>query len=147
MERFAQANILMLDCCEENTRKLTDDSQIIVKSFIKDMSMPYSCSDIVVSRAGALAIEELKSFNKPMILIPYPNSANDHQKLNALELVNNNAAKLVEQHKMEEKLIPIINHLINNDSDRKIIGDNARKLHNSDSLDLIIHAIEECINV
>ena len=62
--------------------------QIIIKSFIDDMAIPYSCSDIVISRAGALAIEEMKSFNKPMILIPYPNAANNHQKSNALELSN-----------------------------------------------------------
>ena len=131
----------------EKIRKNISNSQIVIKSFIKDMAIPYSCSDIVISRAGALAIEELKAFNKPMILIPYPQSANNHQKLNALELVEKNAAKLVEQNEMEKKLINTIDILINDDSHRKKIGDNAGKLHRSNSLDLIVDTIRECVYV
>ncbi len=122
-------------------------SQIIVKSFIDNIAIPYSCADIVISRAGALAIEELKSFNKPMILIPYPNAANDHQKLNALELVNNHAAKLVEQNEMNKKLIPTICDLLDNDLERIEIGDNAKKIYNPNSLDLISDVIKETLNV
>ena len=121
--------------------------QIIIKSFIDDMAIPYSCSDIVISRAGALAIEEMKSFNKPMILIPYPNAANNHQKSNALELSNDCAAKLVEQHEMDKKLIPTIFNLLNDDSERKMIGNNAKKLYKSNSLDLISSAIKEILDV
>ena len=121
--------------------------QIIIKSFIKDIHIAYSCSDIVISRAGALAIEELKSFNKAMILIPYPDSANNHQKFNAIEIADNNAGELIEQQDIELKLINRINYLLENDSQRKKIGDNARKLHNPDSLNLIIKSIKECLNV
>ena len=75
---------------------LINHPNIIIRPFIKDIHIPYSCSDLVISRAGAMAIEELKKFNKAMILIPYPNSANNHQKFNALELSDNNAAKLID---------------------------------------------------
>ena len=127
--------------------ELANCPEVIVKSFIKDIDVSYSCSDIVVSRAGALAIEELKSFNKAMILIPYPNSAGNHQKYNALELVNNNAAKLIEQQDMEEKLIDTINYLLDNQSIRTNMANNAKKLYNSNSLNLIINSIKECIDV
>ena len=126
---------------------LVNNSSIIVKSFINDIAIPYSCADIVISRAGALAIEELKAFNKAMILVPYPNAANNHQKLNALELAKENAAKLVEQHKMEKRLISEIFNLLNNDLERKLIEKNARKLYNSNSLDLINKSIKEFLNV
>lgn len=131
----------------ENINNLIQNPQIIIKSFIDNIAIPYSCSDIVISRAGALAIEELKSFNKPMILIPYPNAANNHQKLNALDLVKNNAAKLIEQHEMNEKLISSIHNLLNNDSERKLIGKNAKKLYKSNSLYLIIKSIKEILSV
>ena len=131
----------------EKINNSINDNNVLIKSFIKDMSIPYSCSDIVISRAGALAIEELKSFSKPMILIPYPNSAGNHQRLNALKLVESNAAKLVQQNDMENKLINIINELLNDTIKMKEIGDNAKKLHNPNSLDLIIDEIKEIINV
>jgi len=131
----------------DSINKITNNPQVIIKSFIKNMAIPYSCSDIVISRAGALAIEELKSFNKSMILIPYPQSANNHQKLNAIELVKHNAAKLVEQNLMKEKLIKTIDNLINDDSDRELIGNNAKKLHSPDSLNKIVDSIKESLNV
>ena len=131
----------------EKINQIVNSPQIIIKSFIKDIAIPYSSADIVISRAGALAIEELKSFGKPMILIPYPESANNHQKLNAIELVENNAAKLVEQHEMEEKLIHTINKLINNNTKMRFISENALKKHNSNSLDIIVNTIKECLNV
>ena len=126
---------------------LVNTSRIIVKSFIKDIHIAYSCSDIVISRAGALAIEELKSFNKAMILIPYPDSANNHQKFNAIEIADNNAGELIEQQDIELKLINRIYYLLENDSQRKKMGNNAKKLHNPDSLNLIIKSIKEYLNV
>ena len=82
-------------------RHFLDSSQVIVKSFIKNIHIAYSCSDLVISRSGAMAIEELKMFNKAMILKPYPNSANNHQKFNAIEIADNNAGELIEQQDIE----------------------------------------------
>ena len=64
-----------------------------------------------------------------------------------LELVEKKAAKLVEQNEMEKKLINTIDILINDDSRRKKIGANAGKLHKSNSLDLIVDTIRECVYV
>ena len=59
----------------DRINSLINSPKVIVKSFIKNIHVAYSCSDLVISRAGAMAIEELKMFNKAMILIPYPHSA------------------------------------------------------------------------
>ena len=131
----------------ERINQIANSPQIIVKSFIKDIAITYSSADIVISRAGALAIEELKSFGKPMILIPYPKSANNHQEINAIELVEDNAARLVKQNEMEDKLIHTINELINNTSAMKTISKNALKKYNSNSLSIIVDTIKECLNV
>ncbi len=126
---------------------LINHSNIIIKPFIKDIQTPYSCSDLVISRAGAMAIEELKKFSKAMILIPYPNSANNHQKFNALELSGNNAAKLIDQKNIHTDLLNTIFELLNNDSERKEMAENANKLYNPESLNLIIKSIKEWVHV
>tara|TARA_Y100000814_G_scaffold138794_1_gene100599 strand:+ start:3982 stop:5097 length:1116 start_codon:yes stop_codon:yes gene_type:complete len=127
----------------EEIDNLIQHPNIKVKAFIKNIHIPYSCSDLVISRAGAMAIEELKKFSKAMILVPFPNAADNHQKFNALELSNNNAAKLIDQKDIQADLIDTIFQLINNDTYRETIGANANKLHNSNSLNLIVESIKE----
>ena len=65
---------------------------LYVSDFIKDMSMAYAASDLVVSRAGAGSISEFCLLGKPVILVPSPNVAEDHQTKNALALVDKGAA-------------------------------------------------------
>ena len=68
---------------------------IKVHQFISRMDLAYTAADAVVSRAGAIAISELCLVGKPIILIPSPNVAEDHQTKNALALVTKGAAILV----------------------------------------------------
>jgi UDP-N-acetylglucosamine--N-acetylmuramyl-(pentapeptide) pyrophosphoryl-undecaprenol N-acetylglucosamine transferase len=68
-------------------------SQIQLKEFIQDMATAYSAADVIVSRAGAIAISELAVAGKPVLLVPFPFAAEDHQTKNAQALVNENAAK------------------------------------------------------
>ena len=72
--------------------------------FITRMDMAYAAADVVVSRAGALAVSELCITGKPSILIPSPNVAEDHQTKNALALVRRNAAVLIKDAEAETKL-------------------------------------------
>lgn len=68
---------------------------LVVREFIHRMDMAYACADVIVSRAGAIAISELSVIGKPMILVPFPYAAEDHQTKNAKALSNENAAILV----------------------------------------------------
>ena len=68
---------------------------IKVNQFISRMDMAYAAADVVISRAGAIAISELCLVGKPVILIPSPNVAEDHQTKNAMALVNKGAALMV----------------------------------------------------
>jgi UDP-N-acetylglucosamine--N-acetylmuramyl-(pentapeptide) pyrophosphoryl-undecaprenol N-acetylglucosamine transferase len=65
------------------------------QTFIYEMNLAYAAADLVVSRAGALSIAELAQVKKPVILVPSPNVAEDHQTKNAMALVNREAAILV----------------------------------------------------
>jgi UDP-N-acetylglucosamine--N-acetylmuramyl-(pentapeptide) pyrophosphoryl-undecaprenol N-acetylglucosamine transferase len=77
-----------------------------VFQFINQMDLAYAMADIVISRAGAIAISELCLIGKPVILVPSPFVAEDHQTKNALALVTYNAAVLVKDSEIKEKLWP-----------------------------------------
>ncbi|WP_285010896.1 undecaprenyldiphospho-muramoylpentapeptide beta-N-acetylglucosaminyltransferase [Pedobacter faecalis] len=76
-----------------------------ILEFLTHMDMAYALADLIISRAGAGTIAELCLIGKPVILVPSPNVAEDHQTKNALALVKNNAALLVTDNAAEEMLI------------------------------------------
>jgi len=79
-----------------------------VSDFIKEMQYAYAAADIVVSRAGAMAIAELCVVRKPVLFVPYPFAAEDHQTVNAQNLVQKNAAWVVKDSEAKEKLVALI---------------------------------------
>jgi len=85
---------------------------VVVKEFISRMDMAYSAADIVVSRAGAIALAEIVAVEKPAIFIPLPSAAEDHQTKNALTLVEGNAAVLVKEKEAVAELFEAIKQLI-----------------------------------
>jgi UDP-N-acetylglucosamine--N-acetylmuramyl-(pentapeptide) pyrophosphoryl-undecaprenol N-acetylglucosamine transferase len=93
---------------------LTSDT-IKPHTFIYEMDLAYAAADIVVSRAGALSIAELAQVQKPVILIPSPNVAEDHQTKNAMALVNSEAAILVKDSDARTTLINELIRLASNE--------------------------------
>ncbi|MBM3435091.1 MAG: UDP-N-acetylglucosamine--N-acetylmuramyl-(pentapeptide) pyrophosphoryl-undecaprenol N-acetylglucosamine transferase, partial [Bacteroidetes bacterium] len=79
-------------------------SAIKATTFIDRMDYAYAIADIVVSRAGAIAISEICAVGKPVILVPLPTAAEDHQTKNAMSLVDQKAAILVRDHETMEVL-------------------------------------------
>ena len=106
--------------------------------FITEMDMAYAAADIVVSRAGAIAISELCVVKKPIILVPSPFVAEDHQTKNALALVTYNAAILVKDAEQKETLMPEILKLVKNESERAKLIKNISSLSISDAADAIV---------
>jgi UDP-N-acetylglucosamine--N-acetylmuramyl-(pentapeptide) pyrophosphoryl-undecaprenol N-acetylglucosamine transferase len=78
------------------------------------MNLAYGEADIIISRAGASSISELCIVGKPVIFIPSPNVAENHQYKNANTLVNKNAALLIEEKKLETDFVKSFTDLINN---------------------------------
>lgn len=93
-------------------KQLNAGHSLHVSSFISRMDYAYAAADVVVSRAGAIAISELCVVRKPVILVPSPNVAEDHQTHNAMALVNQHAAIMVKDTEAGEKLEAEINNLI-----------------------------------
>lgn len=101
-------------------------TSIQLKEFIKDMETAYSAADIIVSRAGAIAISELAVAQKPVLLVPFPFAAEDHQTKNALNLVEKNAAKMVKDSEMQEKFWNTLSEICENESLRKEMSENLK---------------------
>lgn len=101
-------------------------SQIQIKEFIKDMETAYSAADVIVSRAGAIAISELAVAQKPVILVPFPFAAEDHQTKNAMNLVEKNAARMVKDSEMKEKFWKILSEVCEDENLRKEMSDNLK---------------------
>ena len=101
--------------------------------FISDMDQAYQAADIVVSRAGAIAISELCILAKPAILVPSPNVTDDHQTKNALALASRQAAIMISDHDVSEKLIDTIIALASDKEQQKRLKINIRKMAHADA--------------
>ena len=88
---------------------------IWISEFIKQMEQAYAAADIVISRAGAMAVTELCVVGKPSIFVPYPHAAEDHQTANAMALVQKKAALLVADSEVNEKLVDTVIALAKDD--------------------------------
>ena len=112
-------------------------------SFIKEIDLAYKAADIIISRAGAIAISELCSIGKPVILIPSPNVAENHQFKNAQSLVNKNAALLVNDLDSNDKLVDSIISLYKDDDLKEKLSINIKKMEVKNSASLITkHALD-----
>lgn len=87
-------------------------NSVLVREFISRMDMAYAACNIVVSRAGAIALAEIVALEKPAIFIPLPSAAEDHQTKNALTLVDGDAAILVEEKYAVAELSKAVKQLL-----------------------------------
>ena len=108
----------------ELTSNIQHPTSIQIKEFISDMATAYSAADVIVSRAGAIAISELAMAKKPVILVPLPSAAEDHQTKNALVLVEKNAAKMVKDAEMIDKFWNTLSEICENENLRKEMSEN-----------------------
>ena len=128
-----------LDCImvvEREGRK-----NIVVLPFIREMELAYGCADLIVSRAGAGTISELAVVGKPVILVPSPNVAEDHQTRNAMALTRKNAALMIKDDETDEKLIDTINKVISDKLLRTRLSENIKKLAITDAAEKIAEEI------
>jgi len=96
--------------------------------FIKEMEMAYAAADLVVSRAGAMAIAELCVVGKPVIFVPYPHAAEDHQTVNAKNLESEGAGIMIRDSEVKTALIPTVLTLAADAKEREKLKQNIRRL-------------------
>lgn len=118
---------------------------LYVTDFIKNMNNAYTLADLVISRAGAGSISEFCLLGKPVILVPSPNVAEDHQTKNALALVNKDAALYVKDAEAQEKLLDTALETVADDELLKQLSINIAKLALPDSARIIAEEVLKLI--
>ena len=114
-----------------------DIPNLTVTDFISDMGVAYKAADLVVSRAGAGSISEFCLLGKPVILVPSPNVAEDHQTKNAMALVNKAAALYVKDAEADKILLPLAIDTAKDDAKLQSLHENILKMALPDSADII----------
>lgn len=109
--------------------------------FITDMAAAYSAADLVISRAGAGSISEFCLLGKPVILVPSPNVAEDHQTKNALALVAKDAALYIKDAEASEKLLKTAIETVQQPETLKKLSTNIAKLAFKDSANTIAEEV------
>lgn len=116
-----------------------------VHQFISRMDMAYAAADMVISRAGAIAISELCLVGKPVVLIPSPNVAEDHQTKNALALFDRGAALVVRDAECDTLCLPQILELFENNAHREAMGEAIQKMAVRGAADKIVDQIAKIV--
>lgn len=122
-----------------------DLQRIRVQDFVKEMDLAYAAADVVVSRAGAIAVSEICIAGKPVILVPSPNVAEDHQTKNALALVSKDAAVLVKDVNAGMTLVDTALSLLHDEARCAVLRANILKLARPDATAAIVNEIENMI--
>lgn len=118
---------------------------IFLTDFISRMDYAYSVADLVISRAGAGSISEFSILGKPVILVPSPNVAEDHQTMNAKALVEKDAAVMVSDNIANDILFDVALSLVKNDRELNSLSENILKLAQHDSAERIVDEIEKIL--
>ncbi|MEN8137508.1 MAG: undecaprenyldiphospho-muramoylpentapeptide beta-N-acetylglucosaminyltransferase [Bacteroidota bacterium] len=101
---------------------------IKIQAFLNNMDLAYQMADVIVSRAGAGTISELCVVGKPVIFIPSPNVAEDHQSKNAESLSSKDAAILIPENKMEEMFVAELERILDDEIIENRLAENIKKL-------------------
>lgn len=135
LEKLGQSNMQVLWQCgkfyqEEVEEKVRSSGfkHIRVFPFISRMDLAYGIADVIVSRAGAISISELCLVGKPVILVPSPNVAEDHQTRNAEALVLQQAAKMVPDSQAEKILVDEMLRLVDHKEEQLSLSENIKQL-------------------
>ena len=113
---------------EKAKRRSAGKTAVWVNEFITQMEYAYAAADMIVSRAGAMTVAEETVAMKPVIFVPYPFAAEDHQTVNAKRLVEKNAAMLIKDSEVKERLLETILDLASSDSRQQEMRNNISKL-------------------
>ncbi len=114
--------------------------------FITRMEYAYAAADLVISRSGAMAIAELCVMKKAVIFVPFPFAAEDHQTVNAQNLVNKNAGILIKDNEALNSLVPSIIALSKDEEKQQELKNNISKLAITNADDIIATEILKSIN-
>ena len=144
LDYFKDENIQVLWQCGklyyEDYKKYHGDN-VCVLPFIDRMDYAYAVADFIVSRAGASSVSELAIVGKPVVFIPSPNVAEDHQKKNALSIVNGGGALMIEEKEVDVAFQEVFGKLLRDEMKQKDLGVTIKKMGIPDATKNIVNEI------
>ena len=124
---------------DEYKEKQTEMVQ--VRPFIENMNDAYAVADVIISRAGASSVSELCVVGKPVIFVPSPNVAEDHQTKNAQAIADEKAAILIKETELKDNFQKIFLEIFNDKEKRKILSENIKALAKPNATEQIVDEI------
>jgi UDP-N-acetylglucosamine--N-acetylmuramyl-(pentapeptide) pyrophosphoryl-undecaprenol N-acetylglucosamine transferase len=113
---------------EKASARAVENRNVWANSFITQMEYAYAAADVVISRSGAMSVAELCVAQKPVVFVPFPFAAEDHQTANAQSLVNKQAGLMIKDSEAKEKLVPAVIALAKDEQQQTILKENIGKL-------------------
>jgi len=148
LEFFETQNVQLLWQCgklyfEEYQKYQSKDVQVM--AFIERMDLVYAAADIVISRAGASSVSELCIVGKPVVFIPSPNVAEDHQTKNAKSIADKNGAILIRESELDSTFESTFSDLIGNENKQHELSQNIKSLALPNATKAIVEEIIKLI--
>src|SRR5690606_3903647 len=115
--------------------------------FLNRMDLAYAASDFIISRAGALSVSELCLVGKPVIFIPSPNVAEDHQTKNAQSVSEMGAAILIKENDLDSSFEQLFSELVSSEKQQKLLSENIKKLARPNATKDIVEEIKKLLKI
>ncbi|WP_079733720.1 undecaprenyldiphospho-muramoylpentapeptide beta-N-acetylglucosaminyltransferase [Salegentibacter salegens] len=148
LERFKEENIQLIwqtgKLYFEEYKKY-NSGLVQTHLFLNEMNLAYGAADAIISRAGAGTVSELSIVGKPVLFVPSPNVAEDHQAKNAMAVVKKNAAMMLKENELDEKFETQFFGLMSSEEKQKELGENIKKLALPNATARIVDEVEKLI--
>ena len=148
MEHILSQNIQIIWQCGKlyfEDYKKYNSTNVQVVSFIERMDFVYAAADVIISRAGASSVSELCIVGKPVLFIPSPNVAEDHQTKNAKAIVDKKGAVLVKESELDSQFSLVFEALLKDEGKQKLLSENIKELAMPQATIQIVDAIVKLI--
>ena len=149
LEFFQMQNIQVIWQCGklyyQQYKIYNNTKDVQVYEFLNNMDFAYAAADFVISRAGASSVSELCIVGKPVIFIPSPNVAEDHQTKNAMAIVNQNAALIIKEEDLDVDFQSAFSKLSTSSERQKELGENIKKLALVNATNQIADEVEKLL--
>lgn len=150
LDFFAAQNVQLIWQCGkfyyEEYKKHNELVHVQVYQFVNKMDLAYAAADIIISRAGASSVSELCIVGKPVILIPSPNVAEDHQTKNALAITEKGAGMLIRESELDEKFETAFEALMQSEEMQAGFSKEIKKLALPNATATIVDEVEKLLN-
>ena len=127
-------------------KKYNDLQHVQVHAFLNEMNLAYDAADVIISRAGASSVSELCVVGKPVIFIPSPNVAEDHQTKNAMAISSRQAALLIRESELENRFEKEFSELMTSEEKQKRLSENIKNMALVNATEDIVDEIEKLLN-